>query len=148
MGYKSFAHYMESKCWKAIRGNVMRRCANRCEVCGKSRATVVHWRSYELEVFRGKRPDMFVACCAVCREMAQYNPETKHPCYTLAEINWRLMVLAENNGCYLFGVCRKCRRKTTGNKGKKMFCGSCKEMSCSDWQAHADFLAERDPRYD
>lgn len=126
MRYASYVDYLDSKCWRAIRNRILKRCNGICEVCRVASANQVHHRSYSLETMRGKRPDFLVACCRECHETAEFdgNRKTKPK-----EANMRMGKAARESGHVLPGICNVCKKNPTGKRLRQTVCRACRRQA-------------------
>lgn len=70
IGYRSYADYLKSGCWKMVRKSVFSYQAT-CEACGKT-ATEIHHRRYTHDNLTGKSTDGLVAICHDCHEHIEF----------------------------------------------------------------------------
>lgn len=106
MGYESYADYLDSPEWKALRTRFLRRADWKCEVCGK-RATQVHHRAYDPGSLQGQTWSL-VALCRDCHRYAEFdetgrkmttNRANRRLAERAKEFNRKLLSSCGNRGC-------------------------------------------------
>ena len=85
----TYAQYLESPLWHAIRRTVLIREPN-CRRCGKL-ATQVHHASYALDVLLGLWQQPLWSVCRKCHQLAEIGPEGSK-CFDIEAVNRFLSV--------------------------------------------------------
>jgi len=67
MGFATYAEYLQSDLWRAIRRRVFRRDRGRCRFCDQL-ASQVHHGTYDGPHLRGERITKLYSCCRPCHE--------------------------------------------------------------------------------
>ena len=108
-GFDTYAAYLASDLWKAIRRRVLKK-TPKCQAC-EDRATLVHHRGYYLWVLRGETLTGLIPLCRTCHEHIEFDNGEKVP---LGWANSRLVDLQCKNkvGCSWMkaGPCKRCGR--------------------------------------
>ena len=71
MGYKSYADYLASATWKAIRLRVLVRDKSTCQVC-LEKGQCVHHINYHMDTMTGKSIDSLITLCHQCHEIIEH----------------------------------------------------------------------------
>lgn len=121
LGFPSYAAYLNSPLWGDIRQDVLDRAEGVCEVCVSNAAKQVHHRSYDVRVLLGKVLSMLTAVCDRCHREAELTPAGDKR--FLQEANAHMEARAWIDGRVLPGVCRSCRKNSTGDRSSR--CGKC-----------------------
>lgn len=75
-GIRSYAAYLTSRCWKAIRRRVLLRDKGKCQVCG-SRAQCVHHIDYKKATLYGQQDTSLISLCDDCHAAVEWDGESK-----------------------------------------------------------------------
>jgi len=74
LGFDSYADYLNSATWRAIRARIFKRADGKCESCGwQVPANVHHW-SYSVATLQGKKPEHLEAVCRDCHDEIHEEP--------------------------------------------------------------------------
>ena len=76
LGFDSYADYLASPGWAAIKKLVMERSNGHCEVCGK-RAYTAHHVTYSVPVLTGRDLSQLVAVCRGCHNRTEFEDGKK-----------------------------------------------------------------------
>lgn len=122
IGFNSYAEYLASDLWKAIRSKVLSRDRKKCLVC-QERATEVHHTDYELRTLKGLNNECLKSICSICHTWIEFDNGSK---VSLREANSRISLrknllnrpVVNNRPSWL------CECGNTAKKGK-LYCGKC-----------------------
>lgn len=76
LGFKTYAEYLASPLWKAIRERVFGEKGRQCLCCGRA-ATQVHHNNYDLWVLSGEQLWGLVPLCGGCHQRIEFEGESK-----------------------------------------------------------------------
>jgi hypothetical protein len=90
MGFNTYADYLNSSLWRAIRNRALKQAKGKCALCGED-ASEVHHTSYSEDVMRGKDQSGVTCLCHTCHDLAEFDGERKT---NQGEANNRLLLFS------------------------------------------------------
>ena len=72
LGFRDNEDYRASNLWKRIKRRILKRDSDLCKCCG-GKATIVHHRSYALQVLEGKDDEQLASICEGCHDFIHWD---------------------------------------------------------------------------
>ena len=94
IGFASYADYLRSDLWGAIRRRVFKEISDKCNACNAP-ATEIHHRDYSVNALLGHYIMNLVPLCRNCHNHIEFNSDGSKV-LTLEEVNKRLRKLLKN----------------------------------------------------